>query len=875
MKRVDLLNLLEATLTHKQPDYARQVAQRYLVDWPGDLGVQLVLARAYAAEGYVPQAVKILEGIVAADPEDFRAQRLLGEQLTALGTPAAAALAFTCAHIGDGLGMVPAADQPDSGTSAQPAWVAAARAAYLAEHVGDWKTAQREAQSLIGVATTSPLPSLIQLSALWHAGQLSLAYPLAQAFYARWPRVIAFKLCLAECLLASGDNAQALERLHDAAAQDITGQVVARHWGEAHPYRRLWNDDPNVTVTFPGPLPAPLMEALGLNRLTGKVEPAPIKSEAHGPKTAGLPSQPEEIANIQEQLSRVAGRLAARQNARPNKAKASQPKYILLSSRTRLVQAFGMDGFVSIDTMLKTLAVTSATRRLPVAARMPAHVIYVDDPETLKPFGLRPINPANAWDVKTLIGKLAEQLAKQDSAIGALLIVGGPDIIPFHHLPNPTDDGDADIPSDNPYATADENYFVPEWPVGRLPSGAGRNPEPLLRLLRQAAGNYTKRKSLGHVQHWLTMLLELFMGRRSSTTAAPQSTLPSFGYSANIWKASSAEVYTAIGDPLALVTCPPWDANALPSEGLVPANLSYFNLHGIEDGPEWYGQRGPADPSTLPEYPVALRPTDVVNSGRAPAVVFSEACYGTNIIGKGTNDALSLRFMDCGTHAIVGSTKIAYGSVTPPLIGADLLGRYFWQNVNAGWPVGEALRQAKLQMAQEMHNRQGFLDGEDQKTLISFILFGDPLSTAPDTRPAKNAKQRKAPALRVMPKTICDKAVDAYGVSDGTSPLKELTPETVSHIKSVVAQYLPGMNDAQWRVAHTRADCSSKNHLCPTGQLSALAKSPGGASLPNPTPRRTVVTLSKTIRSSTHTHPHFARVTLDENGKVVKLAVSR
>jgi hypothetical protein len=872
MKRADLLHLLEAAITYQQPDYARQAAQRYLSDWPGDVGVQFVLARAYAAEGYVPQAVKILEGIVAVDPEDFRAQRLLGDQLTALGTPAAATIAYTCAHIGDGLGLGAPSNQTDNAPSQPPAWVAAARAAYVAQRVGDWKTAQREAQTLIGVATPSPLPSLIQLCALWHAGQLSLAYPLAQAFYARWPRVIAFKLCLAECLFASGDNAQALERLHDAAAQDIAGQVVARHWGEAHPYRGLWNDDPDLAVSLPGPLPAALTAALGLNRLTGKVENSSSRPESHAAPAARLPRQPEEIANIQEQLSRVANRLSARQAAAP-RAKGSQPKYIILSSRTQLVQVFGMDGFVAIDTMLKTLAVSAATRLAPRGSRMPANVVYVDDPDALKPFGLRPVNPANAWDVKTLIGKLAGQLKAQNSSIGALLIIGGPDIIPFHHLPNPTDDGDPDVPSDNPYATADENYFVPEWPVGRLPSGAGRSPEPLLRLLRQAAGNYTKRKSVSRVQYWLSVILNLLF-RRSSGPAAPPSPMDSFGYSANIWKASSSEVYTAIGDPQALVTSPPWDANALPADGLLPTHLSYFNLHGIEDGPEWYGQRSPADASTLPEYPVALRPTDVADSGRAPAMVFSEACYGANVAGKAVNDALSLRFLDCGTHVIVGSTKIAYGSVTPPLIGADLLGRQFWQNLTAGWPAGEALRQAKLQMAQEMHNRQGYLDGEDQKTLISFILYGDPLATAPNAQPTKSAR-RNASAARLAPKTVCDKAVDANQALGSAGDQSELTPETVSHIKSVVAQYLPGMGDAQWRVAHTRADCSSKNHMCPTGQLASQMKAHGPASLPSPVPQRTVVTLSKTIRSKAHAHAHVARVTLDETGKIIKFAVSR
>ena len=667
-------------------------------------------------------------------------------------------------------------------------------------------------------------------------------------------------------------NAQALEKLHDAAAQDTTGQVVNRHWGEAHPYRRLWNDNLNLAISMPGPLPAALTAALGLNRLSGKIQNATSSPGAHSTHPAKLPSQPEEVANIQEQLSRVAGRLSSQQAAGSG-AKASQPKYIILSSRTRLGQIYGKEGFTSVDTMLKTLAINSSTRPNNQGARMPALVLYVDDPESLKPFGLRPVNPANAWDVKTLVGKLQERLKAQGSAIGALLIVGGPDIIPFHHLPNPTDDGDPDIPSDNPYATSDENYFVPEWPIGRLPSGLGSNPEPLLRLLRLAAGNYTKRKSISQVQHWLAVVLGFLFGRRVASPA-PAAPMSSFGYSAHIWKASSSEVYTAIGDPQSLVTSPPWDANAIPSEGLLPSRLSYFNLHGIEDGPEWFGQRSSADPATQPEYPVALRPVDVADSGRAPAVVFSEACYGANVIGKSPKDALSLRFLDCGTSAVVGSTKIAYGSVAPPLIGADLLGRYFWQNLNAGWPTGEALRQAKLQMAQEMHNRQGFLDGEDQKTLISFILFGDPLAPSPAAKGLKRAR-RKSPAQRITPATVCNKAADASGTADFVCHQGELSPETISNIKSVVARYLPGMSDAQWRVAHTRADCSAKDHICPTGQLSSSAKALGSASLPRPAPRRTVVTLSKTIRANAHAHLHLARVTLDETGKIVKLAVSR
>jgi len=83
--------------------------------------------------------------------------------------------------------------------------------------------------------------------------------------------------------------------------------------------------------------------------------------------------------------------------------------------------------------------------------------------------------------------------------------------------------------------------------------------------------------------------------------------------------------------------------------------------------------------------------------------------------------------MAIGSMGFVGSTVISYGSVGTPLIGADLLGWQFWKNLKDGQTAGEALMQAKIALVKEMTQRQGFLDGEDQKTLISFVLYGDPL----------------------------------------------------------------------------------------------------------------------------------------------------
>lgn len=822
MKRAHLLQLIEAALAARQAPYAAQVARHYLADWPDDLELQYQLARAYLANGEAAAAAPVLASLVDTDPEAFAAQRALAEIY--LNTdPAAAVAAFTCAHIGDGAGAPP--------PLALPGWAAPARAAWLAERAGDLATARRESLKVLAADPQPPLASLVHLNAVWHAGQFDLALPLAEGFAARWPTVVAFKLCLAECLFAAGEAARAMTVLHDAAARDVAGQVAARHWGEAHPYRALWQAD--LAADLPAPLPAELVQALGLNRLPGRV--AARAARPAGSTPASEPPS-EEMRAIQAELDRLARRLG-RQSAGSAKSSATPPGYyILLSSRTRLTERFGAEGFAEVDAAARSLAAAPAELR--------GAVLYVDEAATLRPFGLEPVDAASAWDIKLLIRQLAQTLGKRGSALAALLLIGGPEIVPFHHLPNPTEDPDADIPSDNPYATADENYFVPEWPVGRLPSGAGRDPAPLVRALRAAARQHTAKR--GEPQRgWLGRLwaqLTRFWRR-----PAHQALAPSFGYSANVWKHASAAVYRTIGDPRDLQTCPPLDASRLPAEGLAPARHSYFNLHGVEDGPEWYGQRAHDDPPTLPEYPVALRPGDVANSGRAPAIVFSEACYGAHIIGKSANDALCLRFLEAGSRAVIGSTKIAYGSVSEPLIGADLLGQCVWQNIAAGLPVGEALRLAKLQTAQEMHTRQGFLDGEDQKTLIAFVLYGDPLAVS-DRQPESAARLAKQRALRFTaprPRLATPAAVPLEGA---------LSPETVASIKTLVAQYLPEMRDAELRAARLRA-------------VPANAKRAGK--------RATTVTLSKTIHVSNRAHAHFARVTLDEAGQVVKLSVSR
>ena len=103
-------------------------------------------------------------------------------------------------------------------------------------------------------------------------------------------------------------------------------------------------------------------------------------------------------------------------------------------------------------------------------------LFYADDESCTKPYGLKPAPYNDPWQLKLILSDLDAPLEKRGERIGALLIVGGPEIVPFHNLPNPVEDADVDVPSDNPYSARDSNYFISDWPVGRVSGGSGTDP---------------------------------------------------------------------------------------------------------------------------------------------------------------------------------------------------------------------------------------------------------------------------------------------------------------------------------------------------------------------------------------------------------------
>lgn len=866
--RQTFIQMLTAAFEVKAFDFIRQAAQLWLANFPGDLWIKLFYAAAQKALGHTQDARDILQKLINADPEFSEAMDLLATLPANASTFKAKQILAECHPIEHA----------------------------LTSH--DLSGAESQIHAVLAKQPQSPLPAILHLKIMHQQKDYQTLKTLAQIYQHNFPECIQINFLLAIALINLDDQSAGIELLHWCASKDIAGQIPARLVGSDFPHRALWLSKPEIlfdqaipasvaaklgwnhlVAGEPAPAPKPVQEISELQQIiqadfeeslplpqtaadAQPVEPTvaeeampPVQPKPHAQPKADATNQPlnasdqenlRQLDEIQSEFDQLAKRIKKPALAR---ADGRFPAYVIFSSKSALTRYYGPNTAETIDGLMKKLA--NNIRQLP---NWDAFVYYPDDVSINASLGLNPKANTDAWNLKLSLADLDAALAKRGEMIGALLIVGGPEVVPFHNLPNPTDDSDPEVPSDNPYATIDENYFVPQWPVGRLPGGAGRDAGLLLEQLRMLNEEYAQKagKKIINKTSFLIQIIEIInQFLRSSSTNVKSS--DQMGYSASVWRIPSLHVFSTINKPQKLMLCPPYNARNLPMNEKSQHKLGYFNLHGIKDGAEWFGQSDPLSQSNDPDYPVALLPANFGKGKTSPVYIFSEACYGANINEKTIENAISLKCLDSGTKTFIGSTCIAYGSVTLPLIAADLLAHYFWSQVINGEPLGYALMRSKLNLAREMTAKQGYLDGEDQKTILSFVLYGDPLATYnPINQLPKTLIRAKAhPKVR----TLSDSSSNLQ-VGSQTMP-----KEVLSQVKKAVSEYLPGLKNAEMRI----------NQLV---QNHNNGKSNAGRHKGTPQSNY-VVTLKKSLLVSRHTHEQFAHMTLDAKGKVIKLSVSR
>ncbi len=908
MPREVVLTLLDSALRTGELRYARRLCGAWLAIYPGDLQVKLINAQAFGKEqspSLKTQALPLLEELVSLDPEFQEAQQLLAE-ISESSSPSTYPVAKACSNaLSHGL---PVTYGADGQVSSWPKYVHEARFALEAVRAGDYQQVDK-AEYYIHKALVenpnTPLAAVIHLRLMASKGTMPkmAVRSLAQIYHERWPDCVQFLLTFANELMALGETGQAVSMLHEAVTKDTAGQVAKRMWGERHQYTSMWPTRLEARNTYPNsphnlPIPAAVASSLGWNQIAPGL-PGFYSSETE--QAGSIDSKPREYLSepfltqeesrmpvmsngspgtaiggtaqlMQDELERMAKELN-----RPHIAHEDGrfPVYVVFTTLEGLNAQYGEVNVQEVHAELRKL--TTAIQGQKINHEFWGSLLfYADDATCTAPFNLKPAAYNDAWQLKTTLADLDKALDKRGERIGAVLIVGGPEIVPFHNLPNPVEDADSSVPSDNPYAAKDNNYFISDWPVGRVSGGEGKDAGNLLLLLKDITDRYDKN---GKKPSWFKRLLQNI---REFLRKGLAKKLSSFGYTAAVWRRASLSVFKPIGTPNDMLISPPVHAPDEPNAlaGLTKAppmvkdagshlsmpdtQLAYFNLHGVPDSSEWYGQSDPELPEAGPEFPVAMRPQDIRNGGSAPRLVFTEACYGANITGKTVDDAISLKFLVSGTQAVVGSTCISYGSLATPL-AADLLGIVFWNLLQEGFTVGESFRRSKIHLTREMNQRQGFLDAEDQKTLISFVLFGDPLAQPFKTRVSPKVTPHLSDDAVFVP-TVCERSCE--GIDE-----TEVSLETIAHLKSVVAQYLPGMDDAEVRLSHQHQRCSKGNGNCGCGKKCQFSRIPSKTQS-GVKPQRHVVTLSKNFEKNAKVHTQYARLTLDEGGKIVKMVVS-
>jgi hypothetical protein len=231
------------------------------------------------------------------------------------------------------------------------------------------------------------------------------------------------------------------------------------------------------------------------------------------------------------------------------------------------------------------------------------------------------------------------------------------------------------------------------------------------------------------------------------------------------------------------------------------------------------------------------------------------------------DDSVALSCLAGGSTAFVGATGVAYGGLDGPLVAADLLAQRFWRRLSAGADAGSALARAKAELASEALAQHGYVDAEEEKAVHNFVLYGDPSLTCPS--PSMWAEDAASdgragpvewagPAAMVGTSPVRPQFSSAKAASPGGGPAPA---GLVDAVRLAVARRLPDFGSGDVQVATSPLDRGR----------------PGVAHDPScEGPRRMVVTLTKSIPTAAGpARPAVVRVTVDANGAIRRLAVSR
>jgi hypothetical protein len=348
--------------------------------------------------------------------------------------------------------------------------------------------------------------------------------------------------------------------------------------------------------------------------------------------------------------------------------------------------------------------------------------IAVDDPEDMKEWGAAPVSgEATPEKIKQAIDDLWKKITPTPDY---LVLFGGHDIVPMFEVFNPaydqSGDDDEKVPTDNPYASSKRfhpskriSYLVPDRVIGRIPDmvsdpgDTGRNGDPA----------------------WFVDYLE---------TARSWKAQPDTFYARPLYAICTHECEGAGLDCLKYIArpdshlflCPPTTDSGRPARKQLSASVHMIKCHGSQFRPVFYGEKK-IDKRT--KFLKAIRSATLESRLTSATLVTTMCCYGAQIFSPFDPKAkyrgewpLASIYLRKGALGFVGSTMKAWVGSPSFKNWADILAAGYLKNVLAGSSIGRAFLDSKTTYAYSIIDNGKILDLADEKTLIEYVLLGDP-----------------------------------------------------------------------------------------------------------------------------------------------------
>jgi hypothetical protein len=381
---------------------------------------------------------------------------------------------------------------------------------------------------------------------------------------------------------------------------------------------------------------------------------------------------------------------------------------LIVTHRGNLLAKYGEAGVADIEDAVAKLVEADTNRGIR------SQFVHLDDADEVKHYQSKKVpRLPTAASCKRVIDKICSVLTPD-----YVVLLGADDVIPHFLVPNPTrsEDGDTDVevPTDNPYAASPAfnaksraSYLVTDRVVGRIPDVPGaKDPAMLLAYLRNSAAA----RPLDLAEFAADLLVCCDAWQQAGRLCV-------------------AEIARQVAD---LNLAPPADTDpAFPNR--YGARLQMIKCHGAPLDPHFYGQKGES-------FPAVLDSTSLTGKTSVGTVVGAMCCYGAAVydpshpaaIEPGV-PALANIYLGQGTLGFAGSTTIAWVGVSE-MACADLIVCRFLNNVMTGMSLGAAFLDSKQRFLADIGKNGQMPDAAEEKTLLQFVLLGDPSLRAVTSR---------------------------------------------------------------------------------------------------------------------------------------------